>query len=265
MTTVIQRRGNLRPISALAPFPGGAGYSEVEGVDGHFYRGPASGASVLYPLTIFQLPLVADFDDDVGHGVTETGSVAIDPSTDPGSAVFSGAGGTIHIAQGTPINDMNIGGSPFAIEGWFKTTQAAQQDTCLAERDTGGFPSGAWAILINTDSAADGKVCFFSAAEDGANPVVKSGPGYNDGVRHHVRVVRHSSQYLLYLDGILVARTRYSAITNYADIVAEVKLGNSVFAPRQFIGHLDNWRMVLGSPVSSAFQFTVPTPPFPTG
>lgn len=266
MSVEILRRGMIRPITDLPTAPSTAGEIEIE-IGGRFYQVDASrigGGGGVFGQTVIQLPLAANFTDDVGHAVTESGSVAIDPSTTPGSALFSGSGGVIHVAQATPVNDFELSASPFTIQGWFKTSQAAQQDTCLIERDPGTFASGSWAILINTNSASDGKVSFWSSAEDGANPVVVSTAAYNDGVRHGVTVVHTGAEYLLYLDNALVARKRYSSVADYGDLTAEIKLGNSVYATRDFLGNLDNWRIVKGIPVYTARVFAAPTLPFPT-
>jgi hypothetical protein len=260
MTAETPRRGMIRKIADLPAYPGGAAIQEVE-VGGVPYQS-AAGASGIAPInqTVVQLPLATDFLDVKQHAITVVGSVVISG----GAAVFSGGGGVISIADHNP-DDMDISCAPYTIEAFFKTTQAAQQNTMICERDDGAFHSGSWAILINQNSAGDGKVAFYSSTENNAAAIMTSAVGgYNDGVRHHVAVCRIGAKYHMWVDGVLVARQLYNGLSVSTLLTAPIRIGNSVFSSRQFIGTIDNFRYIIGVPAYSGWTFTVPTPPFPT-
>lgn len=252
MTASAPRRGELRPISSLPTAPAGGQLIEVE-VAGRAYQTLAPG-SPAWNQTLVQVPLSTSFADDKGHTVTTTGTVAITG----GVAVFSGAGGKIGVAAGTP--DSLQAGWVWCLEGWFQTTSTLQYAT-MAEHDAGAFGSGSWALMLNS-VAASGKVSYWNHGK--GSPVVESTAAYNDNVRHHVAVSRNGSDTRLYVDGTLVASDTAVGPDSTTQTTSEIRFGTSINAGRQFIGSLDNWRVVDGAILYAAKSFIVPTPPFPT-
>ena len=253
MTAIVKRRGMIRPISQLPVSPGGAALMEVE-IGGAFYQANASGGST-WNQTLVQLPLSTSFADDKGHTVTTTGTVSITG----GVAVFTAGGGKIGVANdATTGNDLQSGWV-WCLEGWFKTTSVLQYAT-IAEHDAGAFAAGSWALLLN-NVAASGKVSFWAFGK--GSPIVESPSAVNDNVRHHVAVSRNGTDTRLYIDGALVAVDTAVGPASVSQPASEIRFGNSTYASRQFIGSLDNWRVVDGAVLYTAKSFTVPTPPFP--
>jgi hypothetical protein len=266
MTAETPRRGMIRKIADLPAYPGGAAIQEVE-IAGVPYQATAGGSAGISSInqTVIQLPL-SNFLDIKQHSVGVFGSVAIDNTTTPSSALFTGGGGVISVGQGSPFNDLDISAANYTIEAFFKTTQAAQLLTTICERDNGSFGSGSWSLLINADAAGDGKIAFYSSSENNASAVMTSTVGgYNDGVRHHVVVCRIGEKYQLWVDGTIAALQIFNGFSAPSPVLtAPVRVGNSAFASRQFIGNIDNFRYIIGINAYAGFKFTVPSVPFPT-
>lgn len=267
MAATPPRRGEVRPPSDLPDLVGSPLWLEVEGADRKVYRATSAavgggGQNTFNSYTAAQLPLdtATQFADLKGKTTTVVGSVAItaDPASPTGSsAEFSGAGGRIAIAGSN--NDFDFGFGPFGIEGWFQTSQAAQQYTTLLDRAIGS--TGGYTIIINNGSSADGKIALYQNA---ASLVVETGiGGFNDGQRHHLAVVRNGTQFYIFVDGVMRGFNQYVSFDVWALSVNALWLGNSTIASRAFIGRLDNWRIVKGIPTYAVSPFTVPVPPFP--
>lgn len=274
MTTTIPRRGMVRPISDLPALPAGTGvWVEVEGAARKTYRADASaiggGGAVLWNMTACQLPMNAPvgtqaFIDQKGKTVSVTGSVVgvVDASVPGGLAAgFSGGGGVIAV---TSSDDFFPSLEMLALEGWFQSSQTAQQFTTLVEKSNVAFNAGSWALLFNIDSASDGKIAFF--ASDYGSPVVKTTVGgFNDGVRHHCYCLKIGQTFGIWVDGVRQGVGVDNTITNGTPNGFSVLFGNSVFANRQFIGQMDNWRITRAAAPYTVSPFTVPTPPYPVG
>jgi hypothetical protein len=261
MTAAVKRRGMIRPITALpaATSPTGGAF-EVE-IAGQFYQIPAAkvAGAGSWNQTALQAPydFANQFADLKGKANTETGAVAIvaDAHVPSGfSAAFTGAGGRIQYPSSP---DFDFGSANFTIEGWFRTS-SVQQFTALLTRDQGSTEE--WTLLVNIDSASDGKIAFYELA---LGQVVKSTGGYNDGNRHHVAVVRSGVQFFLFVDGVHVGNTQFNSVNIFALSTSGLQLGNSQTASRALVGNLDNWRITKGDALYTV-AFTPPTPPFPT-
>lgn len=265
MTAETPRRGMIRPISDLPASPGGAELIEVE-VAKKFYQRGVPSASYLNQ-TVIQLPMAtAGFPDDKGHAVTVSGPVTLDTTTTPFSAKFS-AGASInqgiHVAAPATGDDFNVGGSPiWTMEGWFKTTQVEQFAT-LCGRDSGAGGSGTWALLINNGTSSDGKIAMYTGWGSGA-PAIVSRLSYADGIRHHVAIVHTGVLTYVYVDGVLENMSVVSPLATATILAQDILLGGSGYATRQFVGNMDNWRIVNGVALYTGHTYTVPTPPFPS-
>lgn len=270
MTVQSRRRGEIRAISALPAAPAGAQLIEVE-VGGAAYQAsaPSGGGSSFFKQTATQLVMrqpvgLSAFTDDTGKVVTVTGAVAGVADADvPGglAAGFSGAGGVLAVPPGSDFLFMT---QNFSVEGWFKSTQAAQQFTTLAEHDNGAFGASSWSLLFNNGTAADGKIGFYHSDFGGQVAVTTVG-GFNDGVRHHVYAARLGQTFEIWVDGV---RRSGSVLQGGSPLGVfnngTMKFGNSVFANRFFIGHLDNWRVCRVALPYTVSPFALPVPPFPT-
>jgi hypothetical protein len=272
VTAAVKRRGEIRLISFLPASPGGAEVMEVEVAGVPYQRAvpTASAGSPFWNRTACQLTMAqpvgaSGFTDDTGKVVTVAGGVVGVADGDvPGGlcANFLGAGGQLSLGnnQDFLFTTLNYG-----IEGFFKSTQAAQQFTTLAEKDNGAFGSSSWALLFNVDTNADGKIAFYHS--DFAGQVAKTvAGGFNNGVRHHVYVARLGQTFEIWVDGVrangsdLIQGTQPVGSAN----TGVVRFGNSRIAGRDFVGHMDNWRIIRGALPYTRTPFTVPTVPFPT-
>lgn len=256
MAAEIPRRGAIRPVRDLPDLASTIEWIEVEGADGRFYRatstqvGGNSGFDMYNQYIAFQAPFSSDFDDLKGHAVTPSGGVSIVG----GQAVFDGTG---QLSYSTS-EALNLRDSDFWIEGWFTSSQN-QQYTTLFERDIN--LAGGYTLVFNIDSASDGRIAFYQNA---ASQLVKTATGgYNDGVRHHVAVVRTGLTFYLFVDGLLLGTNAYASLSVFAASTGALILGNSPTASRALIGEMDNWRMGKGIP-GYTVPFVVPTPPFPS-
>lgn len=263
MPAALPRRGPLRLISSLGAPPGGTQLIEVE-VAGQSYQAVAGAGNTvdLYTgYTAFQYPFNTDLADTTGHlpagtatGVTNAG----------GKAVFAGGvgGGLSIVTTAAPAVDvLSLGVGPFTIEGWFLSSQTAITD--LVSKTNGSLNTGCWDIVLNNTGVNSGLIGVYFGDFSSSAPVIQSvTTKWNDGVRHHLRVVRNGSRWLLYVDGVLNARGTSAAEVGDNGAPPALVFGNSSFA-RPFIGTLDNWRFVTGLALSTV-NFTVPTPPFPT-
>ncbi len=268
MTATSKRRGEIRKITDLPVAPVGTATLEVE-IAGVAYQSPASvvGGS-LFPLTACRLTMSQPvghnaFTDDRGKVVSVVGSVVGVADADvPGGLCAGFTGGTDSIGVASS-DDFFPSLGMFWIEGWFKTTQAAQQFTTLCEKSNAGFNTGSWSLLFNVDSNADGKIAFYHS--EYGSPVVKSTTGgFNNGVRHHVFLMKIGQNFNLFVDGVRVGVGVDNTVINGTPNGFSVLFGNSVLASRAFVGHLDNWRIGRGVLPYSTSPFTVPLPPFPT-
>ncbi len=273
MTAAIPRRGQVRPVSDLDVLPDGTGlWVEVEGAARRTYRAALAtvgGGAVLWNYTACQLPMDAPagtqaFVDKKGKVVSVSGNVVgvVDASVPQGLAArFTSTGGTISVASS---EDFYPSLEMFGIEGWFQSSQAAQQFTTLCEKSNVAFNTGSWSLLFNVDSAADGKIAFYSS--DYGSPVVKTTVGgFNDNVRHHVFLLKLGQTFNLFVDGVRQGVGVDNTIKNGTPNGFGVIFGNSVLANRFFIGQMDNWRITRGVAPYTVSPFTVPTPPFPVG
>ena len=261
MTAATKRRGEIRPISSLPASPGGNAVVEVD-IGGVSYQSPLGGNSIdLYTAyTAFQYPFSADLNDVTAHLPAGT---ATNVSIVGGKANFAGGagGGLSIVTTGAPAVDvLSLGVGPFTMEGWFQTSQTAVTD--LISKTNSSLNTGCWDIVINNTGVNSGLIGVYFGDFSSSTPVVQSvGAKWNDGVRHHFRLVRNGSRWLLYLDGSLNARGTSNAEVGDNGSPPALVFGNSTFG-RPLAGVLDNWRFLTGVALNTV-NFTVPTPPFP--
>jgi hypothetical protein len=206
------------------------------------------------------------FTDEKGKAITVVASVV-------GSVLTAkqGYGSSALFASGAVLREDNAAAKdvefefndgPMTIEGWFKTTQNAQQFTTIAERSNASFNGGSWSLFINSNPAGnDGKVSFWLSDFSTVAPLLLSASNKNDGAWHHVAVVRFGNTFLMFIDG-LVENTQTGFTGAFGTGNNLYRLGNSIFATRDFVGNLQAWRVLRGV-AAYTVNFTVPGAPFP--
>lgn len=218
------------------------------------------GGSSLFGKTVAQLHFdgvdgSTTITDEVGHTFTASGDAELDTAVKrygTASAMFAGAG----LISSPSSTDWDI--SPlFRCEFDVITTQTGQQYTTLVERDNGSFTAASWALLFNNGTASDGKVAWYHAQL--GSPALVSTTAINDGNWHKIVVLGKAGFYELWIDDVLEARV--SANTALTVTNGTLRLGNSVFSSRGFVGHIDEFRMVQGDCGDS--RAPMATGPFP--
>lgn len=186
------------------------------------------------------------FTDDKGKTVTVAGAV----TTTTAAYKFGTASGNFPGADGDRLSlathdDFNFGSCNVTLECWFKENAVSRPNMNLLEKDSGGFPVGAWSLQCNT-SAANGKLSFSLRDFSGALYFLEqtSLTNYGDNLWHHVAVVRNGNYWQLWADGVLEAANLYAGAVT--DLATPVYIGNSVNASRGWTGQLDEVRITKG-------------------
>jgi hypothetical protein len=213
------------------------------------------------------LPFSSGFTDLKGNAGTPSSTAGA--TTSGSKLVCSGASGVglLYARSGVPklFEGTSFGTGNFTIEGWFQTSSTVAQGALIEVTDS-SFTTGNWGLQINGNGVSNSGIVAFWARDVSASVAVVSSPAspkYNDGARHHVRVVRNGNQFTLYMDGVNVAR--FSSTVAFTDDSSTVlSFGVSGFTTRACAVTLDNWRILKGIAASTGSSFTVPTPPFPS-
>lgn len=265
MSVEIKRRGELRPISDLPPLVAGVtSYLEMER-DGKFYRAlPTDIAStpntidIFTGYTAFQLPFNTDFLDVAGHLPAPT----VNNVTIVGNrASFSGAASKLtYVTSAAPsVNVLSLGVGNWTFEGWFQTSDTGTID--MVSKTNSSLNGGCWILVMNVTSNSGLLSLYVGDFSSSTQLVITTAVKYNDGVRHHLRIVRNGSRFTIYVDGVF--RGRGTSNVDMGDNAAppDLVFGNSPFT-RPMTGFWDNCRWLTGLALNT-IDFTVPTPPFP--
>ncbi len=194
-----------------------------------------------------------------GHVVTAYGNAAI--STAQGvfglpSLAFDGADDYCTLPD---VAALEFGAADFTVEFFIRTTQTLTY-ACPMGRDTGSFPVGAWAILINGNGSGSIQLWNASYSQGSVHLSTSASPPLNDGAWHHVALVRNGSAWALYVDGTSRATNTWAG--TMADVALPINLGRDPGYGRDFSGHLAQVRITKGLARYTA-NFTPPTEPFP--
>lgn len=190
-----------------------------------------------------------DFTDysPVPKIITRYGDVktATDSASQYGSSTaFDGDGDYLSIPP-----PANISGD-FTISIRFRSSQTRQY-ACLLSAETGVT---GWTILLNADSASDGKINIWV----NASLRFKTTSGFADGIEHHLEWSRAGSSERLFIDGEVVAsRTSSDAIVSSSVFY----VGRSgITTARDFRGNMNDLIVVSGVALHTE-NFTPPTRP----
>ena len=128
----------------------------------------------------------------------------------------------------------------FTIELWIKTASVTQYATIMGNTIS-SFTTGDWSFMMNYVSASAGDVALYvNEYSSGAPLLYTTGAAINDNNWHHVALVRNTSTWAIYIDGIPRARVvntvTVSATTNYMHI------GHDPYYGRFLSGYIDDFR-----------------------
>jgi hypothetical protein len=228
--------------------------------------------------TVIQVPFNGanggtTFIDQVGAVLTPQAGA----TTSTAQSVFGGSSGLFNGASITSGNCVETAASytynlplqnrttPWCLEGWFRTSQAAQQYTALVSQSSSSFEAGAWGLLINADTAGDGKLAFWMRDFSASGPLLKSNGGWNDGAWHHVFVGSNGLTTAMGIDGTVWTSTTY-LLSGITPDPRAITFGNWHIANRGLAGYLAEWRILNGLcpyTLVGGASYTVPTAPFP--
>jgi hypothetical protein len=128
----------------------------------------------------------------------------------------------------------------FTIELWIKTASATQYATIMSNTIS-SFTTGDWSFMMNYASSSAGDVALYVNEYSGGSPLLyTTGSAINDNNWHHVALVRNTSTWAIYIDGIpranVVNTVAVSATTNYMHI------GHDPYYGRFLSGYIDDFR-----------------------
>jgi hypothetical protein len=148
----------------------------------------------------------------------------------------------------------DFGSGDFTVEAWVYTGSSSQQT--VVERRGTGFSSGDWVIFVNETL----NVVQFYAFNVNSSAAVLSGTGFTLNSWNHIAVVRSSTTFTLYLNGVSISSTTSSATIASNSLGITVGRDNPVGGRLYFNGYISNFRIVKGTAVYTA-NFTPSTTP----
>jgi len=165
------------------------------------------------------------------------------------SAYFDGSGDSLSVPTSTALQ---FSTGSFTIEFWFNTSSSTTYASFVSNEATNvGFT-----ILINNGSA-NGVIAIYNGS---AGLVHSTSASYRDGAWHHLAWCRDGTSARLYIDGVLVS-TNVSQATFSMDAGSTWYIGNNgLFAGRDYLGCISNFRVVKGTAVYTS-NFTPSTTP----
>ena len=175
-------------------------------------------------------------------------------------SVFGGASGLFDGAADcitTPnVSDFDLTGVDFTIDFRFRTSSTTQYACFVSSEGSTGYT-----ILINHDSASDGKIAFYCTGLGAANGLRTTTTGYNDGQWHHLALVRYGINFTIYIDGVSRAAAADAAPSNTPNGALFSVGKNLAFPGRDYAGYIDEYRFSKGIARWTA-PFIPPTDPY---
>ncbi|MAP25097.1 MAG: hypothetical protein CMM87_06170 [Rickettsiales bacterium] len=148
-------------------------------------------------------------------------------------------------------SDWTIGSGDATIEFWIKTSDSTGD---ILYNTSGTSPYAGW--LISIGFAVSGRISFFNASSS-SNEWVNMSAAINDGLLHHVAVVKDGTSLKFYLDGNLDSShtLSYTGVASNVPLLVGKQAGTT---NRNLQGHLYDIRIVNGTAVYSG-EFTPPS------
>lgn len=219
--------------------------------------GGGGGSASVIPYTVLQMHMEGSnggtvFTDVIGHTCTAVGNAQTDTSTakfGSSSLKCDGTGDRITVSASL---DFSLG-DMFMVECQVKTTQTGRQFATLIESQP-ATGAATFELLFNNGTASDGKVAFYT---NGPGPLLGVTP-INDGNWHHVCVIAIPGMWMLFIDGALDGVLFAHPTTSATPIAQTVWIGMSSGGTRDFLGNIDEVRIMKGY-VKTTRAFTAPT------
>ena len=187
--------------------------------------------------------LVAHYEFEEGSGTTATDSTVynndgtlLDGATHTTGVVGSGAvdlSGDFDRIEAADAPQTDFGSGDFTVSFWLNSTQ-----------------SGSIARLVgDADGVSDGWVFYTSGAGEinldvysNGQTVTLTANGVFDGDWHHITAVRNGSDFLLYIDGVLIDSTTNALVTS-VDNNVNLSIGASTPTTNDYDGLIDDVRL----------------------
>ena len=142
----------------------------------------------------------ADFPDTttLNHAITAVGNAQVDTAQKKfgtGSVLLDGTGDWLSLADS---DDWNFGSGDFTIDLWIKRNATGATYLFGQSNATYSATSRAWEINLTATGVIQGRVWVAGANQEAPSP----GSITNDGLFHHLALIRYGNNLYLYLDGV---------------------------------------------------------------
>lgn len=129
------------------------------------------------------------FTDDTGKTITSSGTISTKTNHYKvgTSSIYFGTSAMLSLDASA---DWQFGTGDFTIEFYMSTTQAVNYPCIMAQ-----YQDNSWGVFLNST----GKVGFYNHPNA---TTYWSNTSVNDSVWHHVAMVRYSSNFYIYVDGV---------------------------------------------------------------
>ena len=168
------------------------------------------------------------------------------------SMYFDGTGDFLY---GAPSESYQLGTGDFTIEFWINASASGSYNQVVGTYNV-NHDAGAWRVGNRFNSA--NQVYFARGTGSGVNEFTAN-VNVNDGIWHHVAVVRSSGTVTIYVDGTASAS---STITGTCSSSNQLRVGYNPRDNSYLTGYIDDLRITKGYARYTS-SFTAPTAPFP--
>lgn len=194
----------------------------------------------------------------VGHTISVSGNAHIetdDQRFGTASLYCDGDGDYITLPYHTSFE---FGSGDFTVELFVKTSSTKQYG-CLIGRDTGTFPLGSWALLLNGNGS--GSIQLWCSSYSTNSPLLSSSASaaVNNGSWNHIALVRNGSAFAIFCNGTSVASATWSG--TIATLGVSLRVCSEQGYARDIAASVDEIRITKGVARYTA-NFTPPDAPF---
>ena len=198
------------------------------------------------------------FPDDTGRVWTRSGNTQVsttNPRFGTGSAQFDGVDDWLE----TPIaSGLAFGTGPFTVELWVRLTAVGNFPNLLSCRGGASAPLG-WYLRVGNN----GRVQY--GLGSGAAGLINSLVTVNDGLWHHIAIVRSGISTTMFVDGVMQgAPVNFNDNFTVPNMASTLRIGASTFAAasaEDLNGNIDELR--ISNVARYTANFTPPSAPLP--
>lgn len=166
------------------------------------------------------------------------------------------AEGAVYFADST---NLRIGTSAFTIELWANISQWVNGSAIIAtKRAYNATGTGSWILYVGTNGAV-----AFDQLQTPATIVTTAAGAVTTNAWYHIAVTRDSSNTVrIYVNGVNSGTTAPTSTFDFSSTEVLYVGKNNDSANYKFIGHMSNFRLVIGTALyTGASNITVPTSP----